>query len=154
MDLEIQGIKSSRKDKRIKELEEKVQQAKMSDIKRVSSSSANIGGKLRVPLRGGGGLSNTKSSPSLIQRRNRRRSYSGRISNESTPIQRNKKSFDGSKNLISVGSKTPFVSPNMFSPTTPVDDEDGGIVTTPDSVNLKKKDEEMDESENNQEFSI
>ena len=42
----------------------------------------------------------------------------------------------------------------MFSPTTPVDDEDGGIVTTPDSVNLKKKDEEMDESENNQEFSI
>ena len=154
MDLEIQGIKSSRKDKRIKELEEKVQQAKMSDMKRVSSSSANIGGKLRVPLRGGGGLSNTKSSPSLIQRRNRRRSYSGRISNESTPIQRNKKSFDGSKNLISVGSKTPFVSPSMFSPTTPVDDEDGGIVTTPDSVNLKKKDEEMDESENNQEFSI
>ena len=154
MDLEIQGIKSSRKDKRIKELEEKVQQAKMSDMKRVSSSSANIGGKLRVPLRGGGGLSNTKSSPSLIQRRNRRRSYSGRISNESTPIQRNKKSFDGSKNLISAGSKTPFVPPNMFSPTTPVDDEDGGIVTTPDSVNLKKKDEEMDESENNQEFSI
>ena len=87
-------------------------------------------------------------------RRNRRRSYSGRISNESTPIQRNKKSFDGSKNLISAGSKTPFVPPNMFSPTTPVDDEDGGIVTTPDSVNLKKKDEEMDESENNQEFSI
>merc|ERR1711988_997757 len=99
----------------------------MSDMKRVSSSSANIGGKLRVPLRGGGGLSNTKSSPTLIQRRNRRRSYSGRISNESTPIQRNKKSFDGSKN--------PFVPPNMFSPTTPIDDEDGGIVTTPDSVN-------------------
>ena len=123
MDLEIQGIKSSRKDKRIKELEQKVQAAKLRAVATPNrlSGSSSAGGKLRVPLRGGGGLSSTKSSPTLVQRRNRRRSYSGRISNESTPIQQNKKSLDSFEgNLISAGSKTPYPLGGKFAPTTPI----------------------------------
>ena len=123
MDLEIQGIKSSRKDKRIKELEQKVQAAKLNAVATPNrlSGSSSAGGKLRVPLRGGGGLSSTKSSPTLVQRRNRRRSYSGRISNESTPIQQNKKSLDSFEgNLVSAGSKTPYPVGGKFAPTTPI----------------------------------
>ena len=72
------------------------------------SGSSSAGGKLRVPLRGGG-VYRVLKTPTLVQRRNRRRSYSGRISNESTPIQQNKKSLDSFEgNLISAGSKTPY----------------------------------------------